>query len=241
MRRILLPLAGMMLLASALSLPAAASATTPVWTKNHAKLTGLHGVTFNGAMEFVNHKGEDGIDCAEVEFHAFLEPTLPGGWIEKFTTDTKRCNGFGLYDECTVGSHELTGKPTIEATAKTDINVTWVELYTGLVGNCPFTEVEVTIPELTLTPKDPTTMFTLNISGTGTVHSRTIFGYLTTEDVTMKGFVSLQGGYGIGHECERKLSEAASPGYASTLQRQGAAAFGPGDQFVRGLLRGNKA
>jgi hypothetical protein len=89
----------------ALSVPALASATEPIWTDNGAPLKGQGNLSLQGTLAFSSEKG--GVECA-VSGLAALEANKNTGWLWLGSSiDPKNCKATGWRAFCPVSSVTL--------------------------------------------------------------------------------------------------------------------------------------
>lgn len=182
-RRLLL--AGVIAAVVALAIPALALSTAKVWKDK--------GVTVSKFVEFAAIGGElfettagNGMSC---EVRAVF--TTEGGSTGKVTKfEIKKCpTGFGSFAKCQLNTAEAKGLPWTVHVTTTDLTITNLRTKRTFKAGCATSELDKTIPSVTVTLESPTAISEMNFSGE-------ISGYKTAGTITVEG--ANNGTYGIG-------------------------------------------
>ncbi len=177
---------------AALVLPAASSAN---W-KHHA--TDIQTDTVIGLTGNLRNQGSlGGVEC-QVTMRVKLSPGTTG-LVETFvphpTSDTTNCKGLGGLSPCQM--HNLTPLApnwTIHTASATTISLTTSDITYQLTGGifCLVKHVVTTAGTLTLTPNQPNTISSFQVSGVLQADIQTNGGAVDKETVTMSGSLAIE-------------------------------------------------
>lgn len=176
-------LAGAIVAVAALAVPALA--LSAVWKDK--------GVNVNKFVEFAALGGElfettagNGMNC---EVRAVF--TTEGGSTGKITKfEIKKCPvGFGTFAKCELATAEAKGLPWTVHVNASDLTITNMRTKRTFKAGCPTTELDKTIPSVTVTLDNSTAISEMEFSGS-------IAGYKTVGSLIVEG--ANKGTYGIG-------------------------------------------
>jgi hypothetical protein len=166
----------------ALAVPTMASAA--VWKHKGVNLAKFVELGLPGGEIF--ETGSGGMSC---EVRAVL--TTEGGSTGKITKfETKSCpTGFGNMSGCQLNTAEAKGLPWTVHVNATDLTITNMRTRRTFKAGCAVTELDKTIPSVTVTLNTPAAISEMEYSGA-------IVGYKTVGSLTVEGLN--KGTYGIG-------------------------------------------
>lgn len=155
----------------AFAVPAAASAVE--WTKETSPLTQNENAEFTGTAGFET-PGVGGVECV-VHVPVTLEPGSTGT-VDDFEITTSTCEGFGIFADCELVDHELTGMPwimhaTVQEDGTRDVDITNIVIHNEFDPECEIQNVTLTFGSVTATPDKADPISHITLSGTGEAHA----------------------------------------------------------------------
>jgi hypothetical protein len=180
-RRLLL--AGVIAAVVVLAVPALAMAA--VWKDKGTNVSKFVEFAAIGGELFETTTG-NGMSC---EVRAVF--TTEGGSTGRVTKfEIKKCPaGFGSFAKCELNTAEAKGLPWTVHVNATDLTITNLRTKRTFKAGCATSELDKTIPSVTVTLESPTAISEMNFSGE-------ITGYKTAGTITVEG--ANNGTYGIG-------------------------------------------
>ncbi len=177
----------------AIGMPAAAGAN---WKHHAQEIQQSVNLGFTGQVRFQG--GGGGVECQVTVAAQFVANTTTGNihlFLPEPTSDTANCKGLGGWAFCQIHDVKPTGFPwvfhTTQSPASSD--VTHGEIHSTATGGfCPVKSITVTAGTVVVTPNQPNTVSSVQVSGGVSVHAVTNSGASDLENGLASGTLNIE-------------------------------------------------